>query len=103
MTNCNWLLLLLANGEIRVSDLERRMHDLASLYPQDVQAMRDELEQHKQILGNAHARVVQCNNCKHTLLAVVAVVVLVLVVFLNYIDNFYVFQQQLPGGCAYNA
>lgn len=40
--------------KIRVSDLERRMHDLASLYPQDVQTMRDELEQHKQILGNAH-------------------------------------------------
>lgn len=32
------------------------MHDLASLYPQDVQAMRDELEQHKQILGNAQQR-----------------------------------------------
>ena len=31
------------------------MQDLASLYPQDVQAMRDELEQHKQILGNAPA------------------------------------------------
>jgi hypothetical protein len=42
---CEWL--------IRVSDLERRMHDLATLYPQDVQSMRDELEQHKQILGNA--------------------------------------------------
>ncbi|XP_057365554.1 high affinity cGMP-specific 3',5'-cyclic phosphodiesterase 9A-like [Daphnia carinata] len=39
----------------RVSDLERRMHDLASLYPQDVQAMRDELEQHKQILGLCRA------------------------------------------------
>lgn len=48
---CVWLI----GFEIRVSDLERRMQDLASLYPQDVQAMRDELEQHKQILGNAPA------------------------------------------------
>lgn len=39
------------------------MHDLASLYPQDVQAMRDELEQHKQILGNAHERATP-HNCK---------------------------------------
>ncbi len=48
-----WTDWISGENEIRVSDLERRMHDLASLYPQDVQAMRDELEQHKQILGNA--------------------------------------------------